>query len=508
MPNPLLVKGPISLLIIAPQEFMAALTPLVQHKKQLGMTAMSVSIPSLVPYFKGVDDPETIKKAIRFAHENLSTKYIMLVGDAHWFPVRFMFYHKLGNQYSGTNPAVFVDCSPAGGDYFASDLYYSNLYHHKGTYPTLTNGAFDNWDANGNGLYNEATWLDTHSLTTSNPDDVDGYPDVAVGRVPAHSDADVTAYVTKIISYENDPTRYQGRRQHFTFVADQQYPTATSLSLGVMNGSGLVGSTNADARFLLIENPPPNPPQPDWTNADPSAVATAATQSTWVSYVGHGGNTVWGLNGVFGVNNVMQTNASKLWPVVFAAGCSTGQFISDLPWNAQYIDVLGNRQSTTGNHGPFSIFPNAQPGVNGPVITDKSTGQIWGVNCAPPGCTPLPAVIPTPNAYDFDRSDGSFAHSWLIDSAPGGAIAYFGEMGVAEDQMGAELETYLLGWYARAQKPVLGDIYLSAQQEYWGNHQTDSGAGADFHSVSRFYLGWMVFFGDPSLRLPTILNLM
>lgn len=222
---------------------------------------MAVSIASISAYFRGVDDPESIKKAIYYAHANLSTKYVMLVGDAHWFPVRFMFYHNLGNQYPGTgsgpnNPAAFVPCKPAGGDYFASDLYYANLYHHNGHYPTLTNGPFDNWDANGNGLYNEATWIVPTALTTTNPDNVDGYPDIAVGRVPAHSAADVAAYVNKIISYENDPTRYLARLRHFTFVADQAYPTAVPLSAGVVNGSSLVGSTNADVQYLLIENPP------------------------------------------------------------------------------------------------------------------------------------------------------------------------------------------------------------------------------------------------------------
>lgn len=493
------VSAPQRLLIIAPDEFMPALQPLVQHKNQTGMPTVAVSISSLKgwPNVQGVDDPETIKKAILWAHENLSTSYVMLVGDAHRFPVRFYFIHNLvsGDWSKWTKPETLIK---PYGDWFPSDLYYANLYHHTGKYPRLSPGSFDNWDANGNGLYNEMTWLDT---TDPNPDNVDGYPDVAVGRVPAHSAADVTAYVKKIISYETTSTRYEAHQRQFTFVGDQQYGDL-DWSTGMVKDSGLMESNLVSARFLLIENDGSCgtgtattrlPQNSAWANAAPADVANTVNVSNWVSYVGHGGPQVWGECGVFRASNVSETATSTALPIVYAAGCLTGRFISDLPWNAQYVDSSGIR------HGPFS--------VNGPLFLDRSTGEQWGVNC-PPGdtCKTPPATLPTPNAYDYDRPDQGFARSWLIANAPGGAIAYFGETGIAEDQMGVELEKYMFASYVRESKSVLGDIYLKAQQQYWGNHQNDHGRGPDFHSISRLYLGWMVCFGDPSLRLPPIMK--
>ena len=145
---------------------------------------------SLKKYFPGKDDQESIKHAVLFAYENLSTKYLMLGGDAHMFPVRYRFVHDISKNYD-KNPANIPNAHvPTDGDYVPSDNYYVNLYHHGGTYPSMTKGPFDDWDANGNGLYNEGTWVDMNSLTKTNPDNVDGYPDLAVGRVPAHTVAD------------------------------------------------------------------------------------------------------------------------------------------------------------------------------------------------------------------------------------------------------------------------------------------------------------------------------
>jgi hypothetical protein len=173
-----------------------------------------------------------------------------------------------------------------------------------------------------------------------------------------------------------------------------------------------------------------------------------------------------------------------------------------MPWDMECVDTLGTHH--------FFV-------VDGPTVTDKSTGQKW-LSCPPGDTCKIPRVtIPTPNAYDFDRGDQGFAYPWLIANAPGGAIAYFGEMGYsAENPPGTELMSSMLKSYAQApeSKPILGDIYLKAQQQYWGKRHNDTtivdvwcdpknGKFCNC-SIPRMYLGYMVFFGDPSLRLPPI----
>jgi hypothetical protein len=457
------VASPKRLLIIAPGTFMSAVQPLVQHKDATGMPTVAVSISSLTAYFPGVDAPERIKRGIQYAHENLSTEYVMLVGDAHWFPVRYEFMQGLGSP--------LVD-----GDYIPSDLYYANLYHHVvfsvfGVQLVLPDG-FDNWDANDNRKYNEGVWL---QVPNPNPDNVDGYPDVAVGRVPAHSAADVTTFVNKVIFYETQTLNHF----FFTFVADNNYSGATDLSTGIVANSGL----KAFDGYLLI-NSGSNPPYP-FSSAQTVDVANVADASTWVSYVGHGSRSGW--DGM-GADLVQDTANNTALPVVFAAGCSTGAYAPEAPGvNAyEYKDVSGKMWEL--------VTETVMLGHT--WLKDLISGQIWGC----PICKPLPLISSKPNPYDFNEGAFGFAYPWLILYPRGGAIAYFGEVSVAEDWMGTELETDMLSDYQGGDR-VLGSIYLTGERAYWNNHQGDVGGTADFHSQSRYYLGWMVFFGDPSLRM-------
>jgi hypothetical protein len=510
------------MVIIAPDEFMAALKPLVDHKNATGATTIAVSISSLSPFFQGVDDQETIKNAIRYAHESMATIFVMLAGDATKVPVRYQFMHGLSSYYANnynattqlsdgnwsvpaTFPNAFADkLSPTGfaygtqpnlsvpidGTYIPSDLYYANLYHHPLPANGSTIGYYDTWDANGNGLYNEGTWLDT---TNPNPDNVDGFPDVAVGRVTAHTAADITAFVYKIIQYENAPPPFAG-----TFVADYLYPGATSLSDSIISGSAQLWATNAPVR-AEINLPSGSTPAANWASAQNSVVASSVGQSSWVSYLGHGWSQGW--DGGFDASFVGQTSGSSL-PVVFAIGCSTGQFMIGGPFNGLYMDVSGTQHN-------FQVSPGGEPCGNQAVLVDAISGQLYGgVDVI--GANALPLTTPRPDPYDgIGRGDQGFAYAWLMSNKFNGAIAYFGETGVAEDWMGQELETYLLQFYGTARtvsqtaggNPTLGTAYLVAQQAYFNNHQSDNGS-TDYHSIARFYLGWMTFFGDPSLRLP------
>jgi hypothetical protein len=259
--------------MIAPETFIPALAPLVQHKSQTGIPALAISIESITGSISRLESPEehaqaklkapeSIKRAILYAYEKLSTKYVMLVGDAQNFPVRFWFSHDGVPPYPGAStmpstPPPLIPCQPSGG-FVQSDLYYANLYHHTGTDPVVS-GAFDDWDANGNGLFNEAWMGNFPNLpsanpgglnTALNPDNVDGYPDLAVGRVPARNVNDVAVYVQKIITYET--TIAQKVAGTFTFVHDEIYG-ALNLTTDMVTASGLA-NTDSPIQYFLIEN--------------------------------------------------------------------------------------------------------------------------------------------------------------------------------------------------------------------------------------------------------------
>jgi Peptidase family C25 len=480
------VSGPRPFLIISPDEFMTALEPLVAHKNSTGVPTLAVSIGQLTSHFPGVDDPEKIKRGIQYAHEQLGTQYVMLVGDPHWFPVRFIFFKNFSRSYPNhpNEPSLPVD-----GVYAPSDLYYANLYHHKiERWPKLavSPGPFDDWNADRTGHFNEADWGAPSAARTNwnepNPDWVDGYPDVAVARATAHNAADVTVYVNKIIRYETQ----KSHTSLFTFVADGNYPGAPRRVDPIVAESHL----HFPAAFFQI-NKPDGTASSRWVvDASPTDVASKINASLWVGYLGHGSLNSWDGPG-FGRDLVKLTASNDSLPIVFTDGCVTGRFAIETPFDTEYVDVTGARHK-------FVPAPGADPKIpTVPAMIDTISGQTWGANCT--GCKPLPLVAPPPNPYDFDRGSYNFAYPWLFSYPQGGAIAYFGEVGIMEPQMAAELETYMLTDYVGGQRS-LGTIYLQAERKYWDHHIDDPGI-VDHHSPSRLYLGFMVMFGDPSLRI-------
>jgi hypothetical protein len=75
------LSPPQSLVIIAPDTFIPALQPLVRHKNESGMPTVAVSISSIAAFYQTGDNPESIKKAIQYAHENLSTNVFTKSSD-------------------------------------------------------------------------------------------------------------------------------------------------------------------------------------------------------------------------------------------------------------------------------------------------------------------------------------------------------------------------------------------------------------------------------------------
>ena len=148
-------------------------------------------------------------------------------------------------------------------------------------------GPFDDWNADRTGHYNEADWgVGARSdWNKPNPDQVDGYPDVAVARATAHSVADVTNYVNKIIRYETQ----HPQNLLFTFVADGIYPGAPRRVDPVVANARL----KFPAVFLQI-NKPDGSASARWTiNASPADVASKINSSVWVGYLGHGSVNSW-----------------------------------------------------------------------------------------------------------------------------------------------------------------------------------------------------------------------
>jgi hypothetical protein len=461
----------VSLLVVAPQVLAEAAQELVDWKNATKMPAAIVTIEALHDSCDGIDDPERIKRGIWQAHVELGVRYVLLVGDATWFPVRFRF------EAQPKNAAVGGQSGWMNGSYNPTDLYYAGLVK----FETM----FDDWDNDGNGKYNRSTWAVDPYGATQNPDDVSGYPDVALGRLPAGSIADVTVYVEKLKAYEKRSLHGgTGSKPQVTFVADMAYGGARELSEQVIAASDGIGSANTLKRIAI--EPRKKPPPAPWKVGDATDIDHAVSHSWWISYVGHGEGLAWGGDAqVYDSGHVLDLPANDTQPIVFATACETGAFTTSPP--------VGEYAAKDGRHW-FWFFDDTMTLED----EDASPPKTWDFSHKR-----APLAIPPPLPLDFEQGWArTFACAWLCNPNQGGGIAYVGENETMENGNGTVLQGYVLNEYVKGKGvQVLGDIWLAAQRRYHATYE-DAAHGLDANfTPPRIYLGIVELFGDPSLRL-------
>ena len=217
--------------------------------------------------------------------------------------------------------------------------------------------------------------------------------------------------------------------------------------------------------------------QAPWRRGNFAAIDAATARSWWITYLGHAGPRFWAVyeNGRgYDDGRVGTLNNAGALPVVFTIGCESGMFMSYAP-SETYRDQQQREHKFVWQEATRTW-------------ADEVTKET----------IPAPLSVPQPYAYDFTgTSNRTFACSWLL-SLTGGAIAFFGETLVCEDDKGHDLEKELFLRYGAGDR-ILGDLWLNGQRKYWLNNRTSESV----FRHPRIYLGIMTMFGDPSLRLPS-----
>jgi hypothetical protein len=427
-------------MIITSDALAQPLQLLVLHKNATGMpTEMHTVSEIRTYYFPGArDDAEAVKRMIERGATN-GVKYFMLAGDGSHVPVRYRYVQ---------NP------NPIGSSYNPSDLYYANLYRgHKADGSHLVGpGAFEDWDLNGNGLFDEELWSDG-TAATHNPDGVDGYPDVAVGRVPAATATEMSIFVNKVIQYEL--AAWTPAASRAGFFIDRNYAGAPDFATQIANA--LPSPDAVKDYFGLSYQSMETVPWP-FARGTPQNILDETSLAGLMFYVGHGWDRGWLYDSSFPASLVDGLTNTTNYPIVFAAGCNTGEFAT------------------------------------------------WLCAIAHDGC---PGVAPASGPPSYSPGHTSLASDWLFYANRAGAIAYVGEVWTAEDVWGAKLAEYMAREYEkRVGLQILGDIWRNAQISYWKAPPSitlpDGRIQAGIDNVlgaPRIFLGFSTFFGDPSLRL-------
>ena len=296
------------LLIIAPEEFIDELQPLLIHKNSVGMNTTLVSLKTILSSEQtsdGTDEAEKMKYYINYAFENNNISYVLLVGG------------KKGQSDEWYLPVRYVQMDNGWESKYMSDLYFADILD--------VNKSFSSWDSDNDNIYGE--WIEGNK-----PEDhhIDLYPEVAVGRLPCRSSKEVTIIVNKIIEYET--TTYQ----HPSFDSILAIAGDTYLEIDNPLWAGIEGEYYANqaieymngftpTRLFLSEN--------DFTDST-KVIDEFSNGYGFVYFVGHGNPRTWGNHPpndhefVDGLQNheMRKLTNKDLYPVCVVSGCHNCQF--------------------------------------------------------------------------------------------------------------------------------------------------------------------------------------
>ncbi|MFB3888641.1 MAG: C25 family cysteine peptidase [Candidatus Bathyarchaeia archaeon] len=358
-----IVASDVDLLVLAPEAFCNALSPLKAHKDYTGINTYVQSWQSLNAslFGRGRDVQERIKRGICDYNQYCGTTWVMLVGDCDQFPVR---YCKAYNTEWGSR-------------YYASDLYYADLYdvYHN----------FDDWDHNYNNIFGEMNFAAT-ALAAVNIDGIHMIPEVKVGRIPASNLTEVTTYVDKEIAYEFAAYQSNWFKNAILAVDGGEGPFGDETK---MNNIVPYLSDFTVTKLYQDDSPWNAMSDPQRTVEINNRISTGAG---FVVFYGHGNRQDWA--GWKPTPSAL-TNNGRL-PVVLAAACDTATFQADLnyyrdvngnEWNSGMRQFDGTGHEISNRPEPMALQPTVYDTFGGESFAEhflvtSSTGAIAYIGCA------------------------------------------------------------------------------------------------------------------------------
>ncbi len=288
------------LLIISPEEFADSLGGLILHKNLMGLRTVLVTLEDAVANSNGYDDQAKLKYFISQCFLDHDVRFVLAIGDADKFPVRYADVWDNYDDYSNVTDGHLVP----------SDLYYADLYD--------AEGEFCTWDANENGVYGES------SSRNPNPDQVDLMPDILFSRLPVGRTADLSLMVSHIINYELN-------------VSDASPWFRNAILCGsVISGPDPEGAgaceqlasdifSDYDTVKLYTTT---TPFHRDGPLSDLSVIHYVSKGCGFVTYIGHGLYQGWafGMGNYFFADDLSSLTNADMLPFVSTAACETAGF--------------------------------------------------------------------------------------------------------------------------------------------------------------------------------------
>ncbi len=321
-------------LAIGPDDLLAPLDPLLALRTSQGLRVMSIPLQAIYDQFNdGFPEPEAIQKFLAFTHQSWQTapRYVMLVGDATYDPRGY-----LAPPDANRLPTFFIQ-TVFGGE-TASDVLFAQL-------------------------------------------DEDGLPDVAIGRVPARSAAQVRSLATKLLAYEQAAQNTEQAAQNTEQAALDSEQAAggeswTRRVLAVSDGNDT--SFAADAQTFLDQLPDGF----ESTLYSPAAGAVDANAEItkhldegvfFMAYFGHGSMVMWGKDRLFSTEDAAKLSNTHL-PLVMNMSCLTGLFTHPKQESLAEVLLFQPDGGAAAVLAPTSLtLPTDQAMLSGPLA--QALGQ-------------------------------------------------------------------------------------------------------------------------------------
>ncbi|MGQ9560734.1 MAG: C25 family cysteine peptidase [Candidatus Oleimicrobiaceae bacterium] len=267
-------------LIITPAAFKQAFQPLADWKRQKGLAAKIVTTEEIYAAYVAKDNAVRIREFLKAMRPVWNIRWVLLGGDVDYVPYR---------------AAYAMDClMGAKANAIPCDLYFSDLDR--------------TWDENRSLVYGEVA------------DSVDLYPEVFVGRAPVNNVAQVTNFVNKILTYEQNPPRdYQTKA---LFAADVLWDNPYTDS---GEGKDLIDELYVPARFEITKL------YRSRGNESVQAVVNALNRGmNLVNHDGHAFTTVMGVGtGYLRLADMDQLYNEPRYSVLYSIGCYPANFEED-----------------------------------------------------------------------------------------------------------------------------------------------------------------------------------
>lgn len=427
------------LLIVTPPQFAGELAAFVEHK-QSRLPVEVLLLDKVLREQPGVDDPERLKRALYQAWRERDVRYVLLVGDADVFPVRYM---------------VLDRVTPAAFDYafYPSDLYYADV--------AKADGSFENWNACQEGFhaqyYGEVRG-EKNKTDPINFDRIHYRPELAVGRWPVSTPEEVRTVVAKTIAYEKRVLGGGTPAPRVGLIATGGWVDSRRLMDRV--AQALPATWTKEKRFYASPGREPTTPPP----TEKEVLQLLDTGVDLLLHAGHGTDTSW--NECLHLAKVKQLKNAQRLPVLVSAGCSTARFAT-LPPYEPYLDVHNVEHK------------------------GSDAGEVFK---EPP---------PPPAAYQKGRFNPPGLGEQLVRQGPNGAVAYIG-CNTGSQPCGLTLLQGFAKAWGEAPAPRLGDCWAQAVSFYYDQEHLETlKPNADWYPPSIFFQGMkFMLYGDPSLRLP------